>query len=119
MAKKSDKIGWAIGALTLGNLFLIAWDSGEGNIGQAEIKPSLIVGSIAAWSASFVPGLKYVSLMIMIPVFFLTFMTKGIRFLDAFVNGELFVQAKPRFVDKNAGKTGLGRFDDDFTGIGA
>lgn len=83
---KPDRWPWLVGGLLGLNLAMIILTAGPGNR-SASLKPSLLIETLILWACSFVPGLRYLALVITIPVTFYTFITKGAVLLEQYASG--------------------------------
>lgn len=93
-SKKKEKNGlpWVIGFMALTNMVFVM-NNPESKVqilGKGQIFLSILI-----WACSFVPGIRYVALIVMIPVWFRNFMVSGVPMLDRFSKGEpIFLGSK-------------------------
>lgn len=83
--KQKNGLAWVIGFMALTNLVFV-YNNPEQKVRVVGVMQ--IALSILVWAASFVPGIRYVALIIMLPVWFGNLMVSGVPMMDRFSKGE-------------------------------
>lgn len=81
-SKSESGLPWLIGAMLILNLLMIYFSAKDKN---AAMKPSLWIETLVLWACAFVPGLRYIALILTIPIFVYNVITKGEPLMSAFI----------------------------------
>ena len=88
---KPDGLPWVIGVMALTNMFFVYYNP---TATKQEVTMGNIFLSILIWASSFVPGIRYIALIVMIPVWFRNFMVSGVPMMEKFSKGESIFTTK-------------------------